>query len=141
MSDHMSNTVFSSTFKAELEQLDEVLAFLEGALEELECPMKCSMQIPLAIEEAFVNVANYAYPQSEGEAEFSIEGEGSGVKIVLSDSGIPFDPLAKDDPDITLSAEKRNIGGLGIFMVKKIMDKVEYSYTDGKNILTMYKNF
>ena len=137
----MSNTVFSSTFKADLEQLDAVLSFLEGALEELECPMKCSMQIPLAIEEAFVNVANYAYPQSEGEAELTVEGDGSAVKIVLSDSGIPFDPLAKEDPDITLSAEKRDIGGLGIFMVKKIMDKVDYSYTDGKNVLTMYKNF
>ena len=137
----MSNTVFSSTFQADLEQLDAVLAFLEGALEELGCPMKCSMQIPLAIEEAFVNVANYAYPQSKGEAEFTVEREGNAVKMVLTDSGIPFDPLAKDDPDITLSADKRNIGGLGIFMVKKIMDRVEYSYTDGKNILTMYKNF
>lgn len=138
---NMSNTVFSSTFKAELAQLDNVLAFLEGTLEELECPMKCSMQIPLALEEAFVNVANYAYPQTSGEAELSVEGMDNTVKIVLSDRGIPFDPLKKDDPDITLSADKRNIGGLGIFMVKKIMDKVEYSYTDGKNILTMYKNF
>ena len=138
---NMSNTVFASTFKAELEQLDDVLAFLEDALEQLECPMKCSMQIPLAIEEAFVNVANYAYPQAKGEAELSVEGDGTSVKIVLTDSGIPFDPLAKEDPDITLSADKRKIGGLGIFMVKKIMDKVAYAYTDGRNILTMIKNF
>lgn len=137
----MSDTVFSHTFKAELTQLDDVLAFIESALDAVGCPMKCAMQIPLAIEEAFVNVANYAYPQSEGEAEFTVVSDGSSVKIVMSDGGIPFNPLAKDDPNITLSADQRQIGGLGIFMVKKIMDNVEYSYSDGKNILTMYKNF
>lgn len=137
----MSNKIFFSSFKAKLEYLDEVLIFAENCLKSCGCPMKSNTQICLALEEAFVNVAAYAYPQTDGETELRIQCGDNYAELTLSDSGIPFNPLENDDPDITLSAEKRKIGGLGIFMVKKIMDEVSYSYSDGKNILTMKKTF
>ena len=140
-SDNMSNKIFFSSFKAKLECLDDVLGFAENCLEKCGCPMKSMNQICLALEEAFVNVASYAYPESDGDAELRIEYDSDRVLLMLSDSGVPFNPLENAEPDVTLSAEERDIGGLGIFMVKKIMDEVAYSYSDGKNILTMEKKF
>ena len=129
------------TFPAEDSVLGELLAFTEEQLEQAGCPMKQVMKITVAIEEMFVNVAHYAYPGGSGSVRYSIEpGEGC-VTFRLADSGIPFDPLAKPDPDITLSAKERQIGGLGIYMMKKTMDEVGYEYRDGENILTMMKRF
>ena len=101
------------------------------------------MQIDVAIEEIFVNIAHYAYPEGEGDAVISVGADtaAGGVQIVFEDEGIPYDPLKNEDPDITLSAEDRPIGGLGIFMVKKSMDEVSYEYKDGKNRLTIKKSF
>ena len=135
------------TVEAKTENLSQVLAFLEERLEELECPMKAQMQIEMALEEMFVNVASYAYkrdPNAVYPSELvSIRVEDSEdprcVAVTLTDSGMPFDPTKQDDPDIALSAEERDIGGLGIFMTKKIMDTVDYEYRDGKNVLTMKK--
>ena len=129
--------------KADTAELDNVLSFADAILEELGCSVKAQMQIDIAIEEIFVNIAHYAYPEAEGEAVINIEpGEsGSSVTITFEDEGIQYDPLKNEDPDITLSAEDRPIGGLGIFMVKKSMDEVSYEYKDGKNRLTIKKSF
>ena len=128
--------------KADTAELDNVLSFADAILEELGCSVKAQMQIDIAIEEIFVNIAHYAYPEAEGEAVISVDsGEGPSVTITFEDEGIPYDPLKNEDPDITLSAEDRPIGGLGIFMVKKSMDEVSYEYKDGKNRLTIKKRF
>lgn len=131
------------TIPALVDNLDQVLAKVDEVLEESDCPMKTQMQLDIAVEELFVNIAHYAYTPGTGDASISIEttDEPRGVAITFTDSGVAFDPLAKPDPDVTLAAEERAIGGLGIYMVKKSMDAVEYSRTDGKNILTIRKKF
>ncbi|MCR4590237.1 MAG: ATP-binding protein [Lachnospiraceae bacterium] len=127
--------------RALTEKLSEVLVFIDGMLEENDCPVKTQFQIDVAVEEIFVNIANYAYNEEGGDAEIeaSVSGDPKVIKITFKDSGMPYDPLKKEDPDVTLGIEDRQIGGLGIFMVKKSMDNVEYEHKDGKNILTIYK--
>lgn len=128
---------------ATVENLTAVLAFLEENLEEAGCPLKVQMQISVAAEEIYVNIAHYAYAPKTGKATVRLEvsEDPISVSITFLDNGVPFDPLAKEDPDVTLSAEERQIGGLGIYMTKKTMDDVTYEYRDGQNILTMKKNF
>ena len=128
--------------EAKIENLRQVMMFAEGELEKAGCSMKASLQIAVALEEIFVNIAHYAYGEQTGDVEIRIEvREPEGVAVIRTkDSGIPFDPLAKEDPDVTLSAEKRKVGGLGIFMVKQSMDHVAYEYQDGYNIFTMEKS-
>ena len=129
------------TLQASLEKLDEVLAFVEENMEKNECPMKVVMQVQIAVEEIFVNIAHYAYDSGQGMATIRVEVGGDPLQVIITfiDQGVPYDPLKKEDPDVTLSAEERKIGGLGIFMVKKSMDDVKYEYADGKNILTISK--
>ena len=127
------------TFPAKDSALQDVLAFTEQQLNEAECPMKYVMQLTVAIEEMFVNVAHYAYSDGSGTVRYSIEHKDNCITFRLADSGIPFNPLEKPDPDITLSAQERKIGGLGIYMMKQTMDDVTYEYTNGENILTMKK--
>ena len=129
------------TLEATVENLARVLAFLEENLEEAECPMRAQMQMGVAAEEVYVNIAHYAYAPETGEAavELETEEEPPLVRITFTDGGRPFDPTAAEDPDVTLSAEEREIGGLGIFMTKKLMDEVSYEYRDEKNILTLTK--
>ena len=131
----------SKTFPAKIEALSDVLGFVDQMLDSYECSMKIQTAVCVAIEEVFVNVANYAYGDGSGDAtlEIGFQEEDRSVTFRLSDEGIPFDPLKKPDPDITLSIEERQIGGLGIFIVKKTMDSVSYTYENGKNILTMIK--
>ncbi len=131
----------SKTLKVDAteENMGAVNDFLGEFLEEHNCPMKTQMQIELAIEEAYINVAKYAYGDGAGEAEVTVSFENNELTIVLKDSGTPYNPLEKEDPDITLSAEERPIGGLGVFLVKKVMDGVAYTYENGQNILTMKK--
>ena len=133
--------VFELSIPAQVDWLSEVLSFLERHLEEVACPMKTQMQIAIASEEIFVNIASYAYAPELGTATVRVEVSDAPtvVTITFIDHGKPFDPLAKADPDVTLSAEERGIGGLGIFMTKKLMDDVRYEYKDGKNILTIKK--
>ncbi|MBQ8527778.1 MAG: ATP-binding protein [Lachnospiraceae bacterium] len=132
---------------AEVSQLDRVLAFLESALEEGGCPTKTSMQICVSAEEIFVNIANYAYPEQGGQCTMDIEvsadtEKGTGdVSLTVTDSGKEFNPLEREDPDIHLSAEDRQIGGLGIWMVKQSMDYVEYRYEDAQNKITFGKKW
>ncbi len=125
-----------------VENLDDVLLFIDTELEGMDCPMKAQMQIDVAVEELFVNVASYAYAPGTGDVTITIEGlsDPKRVSITLIDEGMEYDPLKKEDPDITLSAEERQIGGLGIYMVKKSMDEMRYQRKDGKNILEIVKN-
>lgn len=135
----MGKLMHTLKIKAAVENLDTVTAFIDEQLEADDCPMKTQMQIELAVEEIFVNIAHYAYAPETGMAVISVDISGSRAVITFEDSGIPYDPLAKPDPDTTLAAEDRSVGGLGIFMVKKSMDDVRYEYRDGKNILTIVK--
>ena len=129
----------SLAVEAKKENLLRVLSFVDEKLEESGCPMKTQMQIDVAVEELFVNIASYAYTPGTGDAVIMMKTGEEGITIEFRDRGKPFDPLAKEDPDVTLSAEERQIGGLGIFMVKKSMDEVSYSYENGENILTIRK--
>ena len=113
---------------AKPENMEQVIAFVDGELEAHDCPMKAQTQLDVAVDELFANIAHYAYGEETGDA-----------RITFLDRGIPYNPLERPDPDVTLSAEERQIGGLGIYMVKKSMDSVSYRYEDGQNILTIRK--
>lgn len=126
---------------ASLEELDTVIDFVEEKLSDADCPMKVCRQIMVSVEEIYVNVANYAYPDAEGYCEVMLQTQENSVTIQVSDNGKPFNPLERDDPDITLSAEEREIGGLGIYMTKTIMDEVSYEYINNQNRLTMTKSW
>ena len=131
----------NKTFPAKIDALNDVLGFVEETLEVFECPMKAQMAICVAIEEVFVNVAHYAYPDSDGFLTLHIgfDEESRNITFRMVDKGVPFDPLKNPDPDVTLSVEEREIGGLGIFITKKTMDSLSYAYENGENILTMIK--
>ena len=133
--------MMDKTFPAKVEALSDVLGFVDQTLESYECPMKIQTAVCVAIEEVFVNVAHYAYGEGGGNLTLSIGFDTESRKITfrMTDKGVPFDPLKKPDPDITLSAEDRELGGLGIFIAKKTMDTVTYAYKNGENILTMIK--
>ena len=129
------------TIAATVENIDAVTAFVNGQLEELNCPAKAQMQINIAIDELFGNIAHYAYTPDVGEATVRVEVIEKPLSVIITfiDGGVPYDPLAAAEPDTTLSAEERTIGGLGIFMVKKSMDEITYHYEGGKNILSIRK--
>lgn len=130
------------TLPATLENIAAVTDFVNEQLEEIDCPIKAQMQIDIAIDELFGNIAHYAYNPETGPATVRVEVEKDPISVIVTfiDHGVPYDPLKKDDPDITLSADEREIGGLGIFMVKKTMDEISYEYKDGQNILRIRKN-
>ena len=129
------------TLPAIIENISRVTAFVDEQLEALDCPMKAQMQIDVAIDELFGNIARYAYAPGTGEAavRFDFDADTRTVSISFLDSGIPFDPLSQAAPDINAPAEARAVGGLGIYLVRKTMDRVDYRYADGKNILTIQK--
>lgn len=130
------------TVDAAVENIEVVTDFVNEELEKLDCPVKARRQIDVAIDELFGNIARYAYSPDVGKAtvRFSVEEDPLEVTITFIDNGIPFNPLEKSNPDTHLSAEERPIGGLGIFLVKKSMDMVEYEYKNGQNILKIKKN-
>lgn len=136
-----SPDTFSRSFPAEVEALTEAQAFIEETLEGACCPMKTMMQIAVCFEELFANVALYAYPEGGGSIDVEISCTKDAASITISDSGIPFNPLEREDPDITLSAEERQIGGLGIYMTKKLMDSFTYERTVSGNRVTVEKKF
>ncbi len=135
------NSYEELTVKADVNNLDKVQGFIDERLEAAECSMKAQTQIDVAVEEIYVNICNYAYKDKggEGDAKVKMKITDGVAEIVFEDSGIQYDPLANEEPDITLSAEEREIGGLGIFITKKTMDEVLYDYKDGKNVLTLRK--
>lgn len=130
------------TIDASTENIEKVTAFVNEQLEALDCPVKAQMQIDIAIDELFGNIAHYAYNPEVGAATVRVEVQEEPLSVVITfiDNGVPYDPLALEDPDTSLSAEEREIGGLGIYMVKKSMDDISYEYKDGKNILRIKKN-
>ena len=129
------------TLEAKIENIPRVTAFIDEQLEALDCPMKAQMQIDVAIDELFGNISHYAYAPGSGEATvgFDFDETARTVSVVFSDRGIPFDPLGRSDPNVNAPAQERDIGGLGIFLVKKIMDEVRYEYKDGHNVLYLKK--
>lgn len=128
--------------EATVENLPVVLGFIDRKLEAAGCPLKTQMQIDVAAEEIFVNIAHYAYKPDKGRAKVRVEVTDDPLRVAITfiDHGKPYDPLAKEDPDVTLSAEERQVGGLGIFLVKNTMDDLSYKYENGSNILTLKKN-
>ena len=130
------------TITATVENIEVVTDFVNEQLEAFDCPMKAQIQIDIAIDELFGNIAHYAYDPEVGDATVRVEVVEDPLAVVITfiDKGVPYDPLAKADPDITLSAEDREVGGLGIFMVKKSMDEITYEYKDGQNILAIKKS-
>ena len=130
------------TIAATVENIDVVTDFVNEQLESCDCPIKAQMQIDIAIDELFSNIAHYAYNPETGDATVRVEVVEDPMAVVITfiDKGIPYDPLKKADPNTALSAEEREIGGLGIFMVKKTMDDITYEYKDGQNILKIKKN-
>ena len=129
------------TLAATVENIEVVTDFVNEQLEAIECPMKAQMLIGIAIDELFGNIAHYAYTPDVGEATVRVEVTENPLSVVITfiDGGVPYDPLAAAEPDTSLSAEDRAIGGLGIFMVKKSMDDIAYRYENGKNILSIRK--
>jgi len=129
------------TVPSKLESVSDVTAFLDAELEAHDCSMKAQMQIDVAVDEIFSNIARYAYAPNTGDATVRIDFDDTPSAIItFIDNGVPYNPLEKSDPDVTLDAEEREIGGLGIFIVKKTMDKVDYLFENGQNIFTIVKN-
>ena len=129
------------TLDATIENIETVTDFVNVQLEAINCPVKAQMQIDVAIDELFGNIAHYAYTPEVGLAtvRFDVEKDPPAVILTFIDNGVPYDPLAAEDPDVNLSASERKIGGLGVFLVKKTMDDVSYQYKNGQNILRIVK--
>ncbi len=129
------------TFEANIDRISWLTDQVNEELEKLDCPMKAQMQIDVAIDELLANIASYAYDLDAGETtvRFDFDADTRTVSLTFIDSGVPYDPLAKPDPDVTLSVEQREVGGLGIFLVKKTMDDMTYVRRDGRNELTIRK--
>lgn len=127
---------------AKVENIEKVTEFVDEQLELYDCPPKAKIQLDIAIDELFGNIAHYAYTPDEGPATVRVEVCENPLSVILIfiDNGMPYNPLNQSDPDVSLSAEERGIGGLGIYMVKKSMDEITYEYHDGQNILTVKKS-
>lgn len=129
--------------EAKVEELPRVDAFVQEQLEQYGCPSKVLMQVRLAVEEIFVNISSYAYAPETGPAvvRLEIRDDPMEVEITFMDRGVPYDPLQTEDPDVDIGIDQRQIGGLGIFLVKQTMDDVRYEYTQGRNILRIVKSW
>ena len=131
------------TLDATIENIETVTEYVNEQLTACHCPPKAMAQIDIAIDELFGNIGHYAYNPDVGPVTVRVEvkEEPMSVNITFIDSGVPYDPLSKENPDTSLSAEDRDIGGLGIYIVKKSMDEITYEYKDGQNILRVKKHF
>ena len=131
------------TVDAKPVSLREIKDFISAMLEMADCPQATRNQIYIVVDEVFANIANYAFENEEGSVtvRFEIESEPQAVVLTFLDDGVPFDPLEAEEPDISLKAKERKIGGLGILMMRRLMDEVSYEYSDGKNVLTLRKTF
>ena len=128
--------------KAVIESIPTVTDFVDKILEEHSCDMKAKIQIDIAIDEILGNISQYAYETDNGDVSVSVQVEEAPKRAIITfaDSGVPYNPITTEEPDTSLSAEERKIGGLGIFMVKKTMDDMTYEYTNNCNILRITKN-
>ncbi len=126
---------------ATINNIEKATDFINRILEKADCPMKAQIQLDIALDELMSNVARYAYAHGTGDVTVSLKilDDPRRAVLTLTDTGVPYDPLKKEDPDVTLSVEDRQIGGLGIFIVKQSMDEMTYAYEDGKNIITIVK--
>lgn len=129
--------------EADVSMAGDVNNYVSKRLDEIGCPPKIRAQICIAADEIFSNIARYAYGSGTGSAEVCVKAENypPAAVITFTDSGTEYDPFSAEDPDITLPASKRGEGGLGIYIVKKLMDSVSYEYRDGTNILRLRKYF
>ena len=129
------------TLDATVENIDKVVSFLDTELASLNCNDATKTKIFVAVDEVFSNIANYAYKPMNGKVtvKFNETQDNNQVEISFIDSGKPYNPLTNKDPDVTTSLEERQVGGLGIYIVKKSMDEVKYEYKENKNILTLIK--
>lgn len=125
---------------ANIDNLDKVIAFVEDILHKHNCCFDSEVQLDVAVEEVFVNIAQYAYPPKDGNVLIKCTVENDKAIITFTDSGVYYDPLKMPDPDVIKQRKENQVGGLGIFLVKKSMDKMVYEYKDGKNILTIIKH-
>ena len=129
------------TLTNDVQEVPRLNAFVDEVCEEHGCDIETTMRMNLAIEEAVVNVIDYAYPpDTVGSVDIKVTTDDNHMEFVISDSGTPFDPTKKEDVDISLPVEERRIGGLGIHLVKQLMDKISYERKDGRNVLTLIKN-
>ncbi len=129
------------TVPAKIENLQKVMNFLSDQLDSVDYVMKSRLQLELSIEEAYVNIVNYAYKSEEGKVVICCDIDEHPLQVTMQfiDCGIPYNPLKNEDPDISLNVEEKEVGGLGIFLIKKNVDHIEYEHKDGKNILTIQK--
>lgn len=129
------------TLEAIIENIAAVTEFVNEELEALDCSLKIQLQIDIVIDELFSNIARYAYDPDTGPATVRVEVEEEPLAVIITfiDNGKPFDPLSTKEPDISLAVKDRDIGGLGVFLVKKTMDDISYEYKDGQNILRIRK--
>ena len=129
------------TVDATVDNIASVTDFVDEQLEAFGCPLKVKLQIDIAIDELFGNIAHYAYKPDVGTATVRVEVKENPLAVIITfiDHGVQYDPLSAEEPDTTLSAQERKIGGLGIYIVKKSMDEITYEYKDGQNILKIKK--
>ena len=131
----------SITLTNDVQEVPRLNVFVDEVCKDMGCDMETTMRMNLAIEEAVVNVIDYAYPSGTvGSIDIKVTIYDNHMEFVISDSGTPFDPTKKEDVDISLPVEERRIGGLGIHLVRQLMDKINYERKDGRNILTLIKN-
>ena len=128
------------TLPNDVQEVPQLNAFVDEVCETAGLDMSTTMKINLAIEEAVVNVMNYAYPNGKGDVDIDAQINDEHLQFIISDNGTPFDPTVKAEVDTTLSAEQRSIGGLGIHLIRQIMDTINYERVDNKNLLTLSKN-
>ena len=130
------------TVDATVDNITSVTDFVNEQLEAFGCPLKAKIQIDIAIDELFGNIAHYAYKPDVGPVTVRVEVKENHLAVIITfiDNGVQYDPLSAQEPDTTLPAEERSVGGLGIYIVKKSMDEITYEYKDGQNILKIKKN-
>lgn len=140
--DRMSASKKELTVDAVMDNLDEVVGFVDSELEACDCPIRYQLPIDVAVEELFTNIASYSYTPDVGTATVRVEVTNDPLAVIITfvDHGVPYDPLKKADPNLDVEVEDRSVGGFGIFMVKNSMDEINYEYRDGQNILTIRKN-
>lgn len=127
--------------ESRVENVPAVLQFVAAELAALGCPAQTQAQIKLAVDELFANICFYAYDAGVGPVEITVDAEDQTAVVTVCDRGVPFDPLSAEAPDLSLSGEERPIGGLGIFLLREMMDDLCYAYRDGRNTLRLKKHF
>ncbi|MBP5771263.1 MAG: ATP-binding protein [Bacteroidaceae bacterium] len=139
-SSHNSLASRSIVLTNDIREIHRLDVFIDDVCRTLHLDGATTFRLHLALEEAVANVINYAYPEgTRGEIHLRVSSDAGKLVFVITDQGIPFDPTSVDEPDITADADQRTIGGLGVFLMRQYMDKLQYENRDGLNILTLTK--